>query len=163
MTTFAPPKIPACFPVSVERNLNILDDLDVEHHWLPGSRLTHCNQAVEAALEALGVHIRKGLLANEQQAWFQTVEGAVAGWELVATTKTHSALEHAANNADLGIVTVATLHEEPHGHIAIVRGTNERGQALIWQAGARNYRAAPITVGFGAPNLPHIKFFSCTT
>lgn len=160
MTVIIPPA-PACFAPSKERNNAILDALDVEHRpeWQPGHGLTHCNQAAEVALEALGVHIPKGLLANKQQEWLASLAGATQGWSEVSEGD-------AEKNAESGLVTVATLHEEGHGHIAVVRGVhfNEalpgRSQLMVWQAGQSNFSNGPIAAGFGH-HLPLVRYFSC--
>ncbi len=144
----------ACFPPSKKHNNAILDALDVENRpeWLPG-KVTWCNVAAETAIRALGAHIPLGLLANTQQEWLNSIDGAAQGWECVSASD-------AIANSEGGLVTVATLHELPHGHIALLRGRDAQGRLSIWQAGRVCYREAPIAMGFGYQKLPEVKFFT---
>lgn len=149
------PPAPACFPPSKERNNAILDALDVEHRpeWQPGE-FTHCNQAAEEGIRGCGAHIPTGLLANQQQEWIASLDGAARGWSEVPVVD-------AFLSAEAGLLTVGTLHEEPHGHIVILRGRDDAGRILAWQAGRHNFNAAPLAACFGYANLPKVRWFSC--
>ena len=70
-----------CLPRSKAALAATLDALDVElrPEWQPKDGVTHCNQAVEAALVALEAHIPKGLLANGQGIWLDSADGRAQG------------------------------------------------------------------------------------
>lgn len=146
-----------CLPRSRVNYLATLKALDVEHRadWRPGHEgmgWTYCNQAAEAAILALDCHIPKGLMANGQQEWLESMDGAIQGWEPCDA-------ERAKAQAELGCPTVVTLHEPGHGHIALVVPSDSPGMR-VWQAGRHNYESAPIANGFGTANLPRVKFFT---
>ena len=147
----------ACLPRSRVNYLATLKALDVENRrdWQAnheGMGWTYCNQAVEAAIRALDCHIPIGLLANAQQEWLDSMDGAVQDWEPCDA-------DRAVSQAELGFPTVATLREPLHGHIAMVVPSDSPGMH-VWQAGRHNYESAPIARGFGTANLPHVRFFT---
>lgn len=144
----------ACLPRGKATLDATLDGLDVEHHWLPGNGLTHCNQAAESALETLGAPIPPGMLANAQGEWFASQEAGQLGWGLCLP-------DVAASQAELGCPAVVCLHELPHGHIAIVRGFDEHGNVLVWQAGRTNHNRATLRQCFTQEQLARVKFFTC--
>lgn len=145
---------PVCLPRSRTNLHAVLDGLDVEHRpeWQPRNGLTHCNQAAETALEALGTPV-PWLLANDEQAWFLGQEAAQLGWMQCAA-------DVAGKQAEAGCPAVVTLHEPGHGHIAIVRGFDEHGNILCWQAGRTNHNSATLRQCFTAEQLTHVKFFT---
>lgn len=135
--------------------LATLDALDVERRqeWLPGGGLTHCNQAAQAALEALAAPLPHGLLANQQQLWLDSAASRLAGWQQCSAAR-------AGERAEAGYPTVATLHEEGHGHIALVVPSVGGTGLHVWQAGRSNFSNGPIANGFGTSNLPLILYFT---
>ncbi len=143
----------ACFPRSKANLAAVLDGLDVEHcaAWLPRNGSTFCNVAAETALEKLGTPV-PWLLANDEQLWFMSQEAQQLGWERCSAAE-------AGDSADAGCVSVVTLHEPGHGHIAVVRGTGEHGNLRIWQAGRQNFNDAPLRSAFTTEQLGRVVFF----
>lgn len=148
----------SCQPRSRGQLLATLDALDVEHRpeWQPGFGgvgWTHCNQAVEAACEALEAHLSKGLLANQQQAWLDSADGRRAGWTEVSA-------QRAGERAELGGPTLATYFEEPHGHILMVAPAIDGTGLHAWQAGRTNFTNRPIRFAFTEKQLATVRYFT---
>jgi hypothetical protein len=152
----------------------VLDQMDVERHWLAGKSVkwrtgepldrpvtegkshTHCSAFVAAAAEKLGVYILRppkhpsSMLANAQYDWLSG-EGRTEGWTPVA-----GGLE-AQQLANRGFLVVAVYQEaDPKrpGHIAIVRPSTkseatiqEEGPQII-QAGRENHASTSVKEGF---------------
>jgi hypothetical protein len=168
-----------------------LSAMDVEHHWLPGNRLsdwrtgapaprpgkTHCSAFLAAACERVGVDMLhppehgEHHLATAQAEWLRT-EGPRHGWSPVASPFLAQEL------ANLGRVVVV-LYPSPDparsGHAALVRACAKSEAQLeaegpqIIQAGARNATSTTVQEGFrhhrGAWISGHdyrVLFFSCS-
>ncbi len=162
-----------------------LDDLDVEHRWLPGFTIewksgkslnpvtekgvhTHCSAFAASACDQLNIPLLspppQGNLANRQADWLLD-EGQKKGWKLVNATD-------AQNLANHGVVVVASFkntdanYHGGHGHIAVIRPSNKSVEAIqkegpqITQAGGHNYNSAPLSDGFAAKIRPLVKFFA---
>jgi glutamine amidotransferase-like uncharacterized protein len=160
-----------------------LDGMDVEHHWLPGVRVswqsgkptqprqraaTHCSAFVAAACHRLGVYILRPpahsqtLLANAQQRWLQT-RGRDAGWRPV------SSWQEAQQLANQGEIVVASYrNSNPHrpGHVALLRPSSRSaksiemdGPEVIW-AGRHNCNSGTLLQGFRKHPKDEILFFS---
>lgn len=145
----------ACMPRSKELYHSRLDALDVEHRpeWQPGAYgpgSTCCNFAAKGAADANGVPL-PAMKANELGVWLDSEPGRAAGWE-------ECTIQRAGDMAELGHMTVGTLHEEPHGHIVVVRGRDEHGNVLVWQAGRHNFNSATLRQCFTVEQLQHVKF-----
>ena len=151
-----------------------LNSLDVEHHWIAGTRVnwetglpradgetlpgrhTHCSAFVASAAEKLGVYILRPpqhpqeLLANAQNEWLAS-EGRAEGWRPLAGPAEAQA---AANHGDLVVASYHNHHDDKPGHIAIVRpGERTAGQIAaegpdVIQAGTVNSDSIPIKLGF---------------
>ncbi len=143
----------ACLPRSRANLHAILDGFDVEHcaAWLPRDNKTFCNIAAETALEALGTPV-PWLLANDEQTWFLGQEAAQLGW-------TECLLAAAVEHSDAGCPAVVTLHEPGHGHICLLRGRDEHGNTVAWQAGRQNFNSATLRQCFTAEQLTRIRCF----
>lgn len=144
----SPLRSPQAYAAALEA-LQVETDPRFQKRVLGGKSRTFCNQAVEAACEALGAHLPKGLLAREQIAWLVSPDGRAAGW-----------IECLRADADAcasrGIPVIAGwTNPEPElsSHIAMLRSAGR-----IWQAGARNYNDTPLVNGFGARL---VRFFVC--
>jgi hypothetical protein len=158
------------------RLAEVLDGMDVEHHWPAGVHVkwetgipdgkpekgsgkhTHCSVFVASAAKKLGVYILRPpdhpqtLLANAQFEWLRS-EGAGRGWRPVGDA------EEAQRLANRGWLVVAVYHnhrDDKPGHIAIVR-PNEKSRALvreegpqIIQAGATNHTSTSLERGFAS-------------
>jgi hypothetical protein len=157
-----------------ERLSQIIDSLDVEHHWPAGVHVhwetgvpdgrpesssgkhTHCSAFVAAAGKHLGIYILRPpeheqiLLANAQYDWLHS-DGAAHGWMALP-----SAID-AQRYANRGWFVVAAYknpNDSKPGHIAIVRPSAKDERTVseegpqITQAGAVNYRSAALRVGF---------------
>ena len=152
----------------------IIDGLDVEHHWPAGEHVswesgipdgrpesgtgkhTHCSAFAAAAAKRVGIYVLRPpehpqlLLANAQYDWLES-EGASRGWKPVA-----DALEaqHLANQGYLVLAAYRNHHDDKPGHIAIVRPSDKDARAIrdegpqVTQAGGTNYRSVALSVGF---------------
>lgn len=145
-----------CKPRSHANLGAVLDALDVEHRpeWQPGYGApgrTHCSEAVKKACDELEAPMAAPP-ANSQDVWLASLLGRNEGWEACT-------LAQAGDAAELGQPAVVTLHEEPHGHIAMVRGRDEHGNLLLWQAGGHNYNRATLRQCFTVQQLEHVRFY----
>jgi hypothetical protein len=159
---------------AAERLFEIIDALDVEHHWPAGQHVTwqsgipdgrpesssgkhtHCSAFVAAAAERVDIYVLRPpehpqlLLANAQYDWLAG-EGAARGWRQLADG---IEAQHLANQGWLVLAAYKNHHEDKPGHIAIVRPSNKSVAALreegpqITQAGGTNYRSVALRVGF---------------
>lgn len=134
----------------------IVGQFDVEHavRYAPTAKATFCNifaTDVAAAMGAVLPHwwMGKELSVNALVPWLRTT-GRDYGWEQVANAHV------AVAGALAGMLTVATLLGDPHGHIAVVLPVD--GEPTIAQAGRRNFARAPLSAGFG---LKTPEFFTC--
>ncbi len=157
-----------------EHLAKVLDQMDVEHHWLAGKYVkwrtgetldkpvtdgkshTHCSAFVAAAAEELGVYILRppqhpaSLLANAQYDWLGG-EGRKEGWMPVATGVEAQQL---ANRGNLVVAVYKESNPKTPGHIAIVRPSTkseakirEEGPQII-QAGKDNHASTSLKEGF---------------
>lgn len=129
--------------------------------FVPTPLYTYCNQFAEAVLEKLDVpRPPKGLLANEQGAWFiaqseAAKRGEPSNWIELDGEK------WATEWLAAGLPVVASyVSEGPHGHIAIGRLTPDEAQFAIAQAGKENFICGFLRRGFG--NKP-VKLFGLKT
>jgi hypothetical protein len=175
---------------NAERLFQMIDSLDVEHHWpagvhvhwetgepdglpekLPGKH-THCSAFVAAAAKGAGIYIlrppehKQILLANAQYDWLAT-EGATQGWQPVADAVE---AQHRANAGWFVVAAYKNHHDDKPGHIAIIRPSDKDVATIreegpqITQAGGTNYRSVPLRVGFaGHPaawNRQEVRFYA---
>ena len=151
-----------------------LNSLDVEHHWIAGTRVnwetglpradgetlpgrhTHCSAFVAEAAKTLGVYILRPpqhgqvLLANAQYDWLAG-EGAAQGWRPLADA---SEAQSFANRGFFVVASYRSHRDNKPGHIAIVL-PGDKSPALIdaegpnvMQAGAINSASIPLADGF---------------
>lgn len=176
-----------------QRLNEILDSMDVEHHWLAYQRinwetgglygkfvssksgLTHCSAFIAAVAKRLGIYILRppqhpqNLLAKAQHYWFLE-HGKEHGWEPVATGVEAQAL---ANQGYLVVASYQSPDWHKQGHIAIVRPHSKSDAQIqkegpqIIQAGIDNYNSTSVKEGFkhhpGAWEKNEILFFSHET
>jgi len=155
-----------------QRLSKFLDNMDVEHLWLPGGKVkwqtgepldkpvmdgnkhTHCSAFVAAACQRLDIYILRPpdhsatMLANAQFDWLHD-EGKKEGWKPVRSAQQAQAF------ANRGYLVVATCKENGKaGHIAIVRPSTKSAERIenegpqIIQAGRTNYKSASLKRGF---------------
>ena len=151
-----------------------LDAMDVEHLWLPKTRLkkwrtgepsdepvtssghTHCSAFVAAFCERHEIPMLlpppQHFLANRQRDWLLG-EGRAAGWREVDA-------QEAQRLANRGVIAVASFKNEDdyfhggHGHIAFIRPSTKSAAQVakegpqITQAGGHNFNSAPLNKGF---------------
>jgi len=159
---------------AAERLFQIIDALDVEHHWPAGEHVswqsgipdgkpepaagkhTHCSAFVAAAAQRVNIYVlrppehKQILLANAQYDWL-AAEGAARGWQPIADGIEAQRL---ANRGWLVLAAYKNHHDDKPGHIAIVRPSDKSARAVredgpqITQAGTINYRSVPLRVGF---------------
>lgn len=166
-----------------------LQEMDVEHHWLPGhervewqsgngtgqmakKRKTWCSSFVAAACERFGIYILRppehpqNYLSNAQQEWLLG-PGREQGWERVADGREAQML---ANQGHLVIASWRAPEAKKAGHIAIVLPGQrtfaelEKDGPLVINAGSRNYPQTSLRKAFashpGAYDRKEILFFS---
>ena len=157
-----------------EKIFQVIDSLDVEHHWPAGVHVhwksgvpdgrpessagkhTHCSAFVAAAAKRLDIYVlrppehKQILLANAQYDWLPT-EGAVRGWKRVSD---EIEAQHLANQGWLVLAAYRNHRDDKPGHIAIVRPNDKTLSVLheegpqITQAGTINYRSIALREGF---------------
>lgn len=142
----------------------ILDGLDVEHHWLRETRkqenkdgttsritVTHCDAFVKTACDKLGAPLIRGKgwgHANQQADWLRD-KGAARGWEEVSPVQAQ-----ARANEGHAVVAAFKNEEGGHGHVAMVRPGFKSAARIkaegpqIAQAGWDNYRSTTTVKGF---------------
>ena len=135
--------------------------LDPEAHRLAlakinkrGPKLTMCNKYVADLTANLGAPIpaRLGGVWQDVRAQAVWLRDGRNGWA-ACDAKT---AQQAANRGQPAVV-VWDPRERDHGHIALLMPSRGRAGQWITQAGARQYRDAPIAAGFGA--LSPLEFF----
>jgi hypothetical protein len=157
-----------------QRLAQIIDALDVEHHWPAGVHVrwdtgvpdsvaesgwgkhTHCSAFAAAAAQRAGIYLlrppehKQMLLANAQYDWL-AAEGAAQGWRPLP-----GALEaqRYANQGWFVLATYKNHRDDLPGHIAIVRPSEKDVRTIalegpqITQAGGTNYRSVALRIGF---------------
>jgi len=151
--------------------INIVDQMDVEHNWLPKEGIdwktgkfdpneramsSHCSGFVAAVCNNFNIYILRPpdhpqeYLANAQFDWLRD-HGATYGWMLVNTPDKAQQL---ANQGLLVVVTYKNPQYHKAGHIAIVRPyekneelIHEEGPQII-QSGMQNYSSTSLKIGF---------------
>lgn len=169
---------------AAEEVASILDSMDVEHHWLPKTKIhwqsgktievlhtpgahTHCSAFVAVACEKLGVPMLAPPpqfgLANRQQDWLLS-EGLAQGWKEIPPAEAQAL-------ANQGLVVIASFKNENrhyhagHGHIAVVRPCEktlaelDREGPQIAQAGGHNYSSTTLDRGFRT-KMQEVRFFA---
>lgn len=139
------------------RYLEVVGQFDVEHaaRYRAVDGKTYCNifaSDVAAAMGCLLPHwwLSRELSVNDLVPWLKRT-GVDYGWERLDSA--HTAIAAAL----AGMLTVATLVAEGHGHIAVVLPIDD-GQPWIAQAGRTNFAHARLAAGFGT-RTP--EFFTC--
>jgi hypothetical protein len=154
-----------------ERLSRYLDTLDVEHHWLPGERIswrsgdpspkggtssTHCSAFVAAACAGANVYIlrppehKQTLLANAQYEWLAD-KGRDQGWQRVASA---AEAQQRANRGELVVATYRNADVKKPGHIVLIRPSRKSSATIategpdIIQAGGHNHNRAALVDGF---------------
>ena len=148
------------------------DSLDVEHHWLPGEKIswrsgdpspkggngaTHCSAFVASACAGLDVYIlrppehKQTHLANAQFEWLAAA-GKEKGWRPVATP---AEAQQRANRGELVVAAYRNPDDTKPGHIALVRPSLKSNSAIasegpdVIQAGGHNRNRVALKSGFG--------------
>lgn len=159
---------------AAQQLFQIIDGLDVEHHWPAGEHVswesgvpdgkpesatgkhTHCSAFAAAAAKRVGVYVLRPpdhpqlLLANAQYDWLES-EGAAQGWKPVGDAVEAQRL---ANAGYLVLAAYRNHHDDKPGHIAIVRPSDKDAGLIreegpqVTQAGGTNYRSVALRVGF---------------
>jgi len=152
----------------------VIDRLDVEHHWPAGvhvnwktgvpdgrpesqsGRHTHCSAFVASAAQQFGIYILRPpehpqtLLANAQHDWLLEA-GHDRGWVRIDGPV---AAQEYANRGWFVVVTYRNHHDNKPGHIAIIRPSDKSELLLraegpqITQAGTINFRSTTVREGF---------------
>jgi hypothetical protein len=178
--TAADPTTPAS-----QQLFQIIDSLDVEHHWPAGKHVdwatgipdgrpetfpgkhTHCSAFVAAAAKRVGIYVlrppehKQILLANAQFDWL-AANGAARGWKPLADGVQAQSY---ANQGWLVLAAYKNHHDDQPGHIAIVRPSDKDARAVqdegpqITQAGGNNYRSVPLRVGFPGKKYDEVAYY----
>jgi len=144
--------------------------MDVEHHWLPGHRLsdwrtgeaaartgsTHCSTFLAAACERIGVDMLhppehgEKYLATAQTEWLRW-EGLKHGW---APVDSPFLAQELANQGQVVVVMFPSPDPVKSGHAALIRASGksraeleEEGPQII-QAGGQNATSTTVKEGF---------------
>ncbi|MDE1162130.1 MAG: hypothetical protein PW792_09335 [Acidobacteriaceae bacterium] len=153
--------------------LKLLNDMDVEHHWVSGLKVdwkngnplgagdlrghTHCSAFAAAVGERIGVYMlrppdhKQSFLASAQGRWFASSDGRREGWQQI---KTFEEAQRHANEGDLVVLDYINPIASKPGHIAIVRPSlkseaqlREEGPETT-QAGAHNFEDGTAKYSF---------------
>ncbi len=119
--------------------------------FLPTASSTFCNCAVHCFMTALGVPFAEpGIKANAQHEW---LADPANGWCAVD-------VQGAADAANLGMAAIASyFNPTGSGHIGVVLPGSTADVPLVWCAGRRCYRRAPLKEAFGGNP---VDFFTYT-
>jgi hypothetical protein len=165
----------AAQPVTPASELfQIIDSMDVEHHWPAGEHVswesgipdgkpeisagkhTHCSAFVAAAAKRVGIYILRPpehaqvLLANAQYDWLAS-DGPAQGWKPIADG---IEAQRYANEGWFVLAAYKNHHDDKPGHIVIVRPGDKDLHQLreegpqVTQAGGTNYRSVALRQGF---------------
>lgn len=166
-----------------ERLDRMLDEFDVEHHWLASEyvnwetgdpqqqpesiKKSHCSSFVAVVAKKLGIYILRPPqhpeenLANAQNGWLEKY-GREYGWEPVAKALKAQEL---ANEGYLVVASYENPNRHKPGHIAVVRPftkseaqIEEEGPQII-QAGEYNYNSTSVKVGFKEFSGKEVLYF----
>ena len=116
--------------------------------YTPVGKATWCNIFVNDVTRALACEVPhwwlgKELTANDMLKWLGDERGLRHGWRSCNT-------EDAIARASLGFPTVVVwANPNGPGHIAILKGLQDRPVPLIAQAGATNFERGTVLEGFG--------------
>lgn len=158
-----------------QRLLQLLDQADVDHHWLAGVHVdwrtgepdgkverhpehaTHCSIFVASLAERLHVPLLSPpehpahQLANAQFDWLLGEAGRSKGWVPVGTPLE---AQQRANRGEWVLAVYRATKEGHHGHIAVVRPAEKTAAEIdadgpqVTQAGTHNYQSATLATGF---------------
>ena len=119
-----------------------------------GDGWTHCNQAFEAACEAMEVPCPKGLLANEQADYLASEKGAKDGWIPITALQVTSF-------ANLGFPVAGVLKAAGHGHIVMANAADDPGDERIhtWQAGRTHHENRPVTYSWIPADVARVLWY----
>jgi hypothetical protein len=175
-----------------QRLAQVIDALDVEHHWPAGVHIrwdtgvpdgvaqsgwgkhTHCSAFAAAAAQRVGIYLlrppvhKQLLLANAQYDWLAG-EGAAQGWKSLPDG---FEAQRYANQGWFVLATYRNHRDDLPGHIAIVRPSDKDAGSIaiegpqITQAGGTNYRSVALRTGFaGHPSAwaqHEVRFYAHT-
>jgi hypothetical protein len=174
LLTLMPPVFAADISPGATQLFQVIDALDVEHHWPAGVHVTwengipdgktesaigkhtHCSAFVAAAAKRVGIYVLRPpehpqlLLANAQYEWLGS-EGSARGWKPVADA---AEAQRDANQGWLVLAAYRNHSDDKPGHIAIVRPGSADARTLasegpqITQAGGSNHRSTSLRAGF---------------
>jgi hypothetical protein len=176
-TSTEPRSLVLAEPISpaAEQLFQIIDSLDVEHHWPAGEHIfwesgvpdgrpelrlgkhTHCSAFAASAAKRVGIYLLRPpqhselLLANAQYDWL-LAHGPAFGWTWIAG---EIEAQQLANEGQLVLAAYRNHDNDKPGHIAIVRPSDKGTSVIreegpqITQAGATNHRSIPLSEGFG--------------
>ncbi len=170
-----PPGDEARISPAGQRLAQLLDQADVDRHWLAGAHVnwlsgepdgqlerhpehvTHCSAFVASLAEQWHLPLLRPpahpdlQLANAQFDWLSGEAGRAAGWTSVATPLE---AQQRANRGEWVLAVYRATLAGHHGHIAVVRPAVKTAAAIdtegpqVTQAGAHNYPNAPLAAGF---------------
>ena len=122
--------------------------------WEPSNGITHCNEAVAYIAEEMGCRDLRHLLANDQ---IEAMAGS-PDWQ-------EDLMERAVLHASRGGLAVATMAEEPHGHVCVVypapmqpSGSWGVPVAVVANVGRKN-AIMRLSEAFKAADADRVRFF----
>jgi hypothetical protein len=144
--------------------------VETNKRYLPRSGATFCNIYTRDVCHALGCKIPYGMLANGIYDWLPSKEGKAAGWVQVTADEA----QKAANEGRPAVVSwknpkkIKTkdkdgkeIEKPAHGHIAVVRPSDQPGGPYLSNAGAKNLEKVSVKKIFSEAKLKNaVKFYA---
>jgi hypothetical protein len=156
---------------SKERLEAVLAQFKVETNkrYLPRSGATFCNIYARDVCKAMNCTIPYGMLANGIYDWLPSKAGKAAGWVQVTPEEAQKLANEGRpvvvsykNPAKIKVKNKdGTVTEKPaHGHIGVVRPSDEPGGPYISNAGSKNRDNVPVSKVFSAARMKTIKYYA---
>jgi hypothetical protein len=136
--------------------------------YLPRNGATFCNIYARDVCRAMNVQL-PWMLANNLHDWLPSKAGKAAGWVAVSADEA----QKAANDGRPVVVSFKNpgkiktkgkdgkVTERPaHGHIAVVRPSDQPGGPFVSQAGSKNADNIAVSKVFSAARMKSIKYYA---
>lgn len=143
--------------------------VETNKRYLPRQGATFCNIYARDVCKAMNCTLPYGRLANQIYDWLPSKAGKAAGW--VAVTPDEA--QRLANEGRPVVVSYKNpgkikvkgkdgkVTERPaHGHIAMVRPSDQPGGPWLSHAGSRNSNHVPVNKVFSAARMKTIRYYA---
>lgn len=156
---------------SKERLEAVLGQFKVETNkrYLPRSGATFCNIYARDVTHAMGVKLPYGMLANGIYDWLPSKAGKAAGWVAVSAEEAQKAANEGrpvvVSYKNPGKIKVkgkdGKMTEKPaHGHIAVVRPSDQPGGPWLSNAGSKNADNIAVSKVFSKGRMKTIRYYA---